>query len=54
MTAAGMPPIKKPSMTMMTASEIGPRISAPNPPPPHQGFSNSSGSFAMLLAIRAL
>ena len=25
-----MPPIKKPSMTMMTASEIGPRIGAPN------------------------
>jgi len=27
-----MPPIKKPSMTMMTASEIGPRISDPNLP----------------------
>jgi hypothetical protein len=31
MIAAGMRPIKKPSVTMMTASAIGPRISAPNP-----------------------
>src|SRR5437588_436031 len=34
MIAPAMPPIKKPSTTMMTASEIGPRISALNPPPP--------------------
>ena len=53
MTAAGMPPIKKPSMTMITASEIGPRISAPNPPGPLvsplalSGLSSSSGSLAI-------
>jgi hypothetical protein len=29
-----MPPMKKPSVTMMIASEIGPRITALNPPPP--------------------
>jgi hypothetical protein len=34
MISAGMPPIKKPSMTMMTASEIGPRISGLNLPRP--------------------
>jgi hypothetical protein len=44
MIAPAMPPMKKPSATMMIASEIGPRISAPDPPPPHCGEHGTSSN----------
>jgi hypothetical protein len=38
-----MPPIKKPSMTMMTASEIFLGITAPNPPQASRFTAGASG-----------
>src|SRR6516164_9091366 len=43
MIAPAMPPMKKPSATMMIASEIGPRISAPDPPPPRASLRDKRG-----------